>query len=205
MGRSQPEFEAGRQPIFAIVGEQVALGPYTRDILPAWSRWANDFAVRVLAGDPLYPNSPESTEGLYDRLCGERAMDRARFIIYERTTLRPIGMTHLTDIDYAARTASYSIIIGEKDCWGKGYGTETTILMLDYGFTALGLHNIMLCAYAFNARGLRAYARAGFKEVGRRREAHRLGDRVSDVVYMDCLSTEFTSPLQPVIELPRQG
>lgn len=66
------------------------------------------------------------------------------------------------------------IFLGEKDEWGKGYGTEATRLMLDYVFTALGLHNIMLKAFGYNERGIRAYRRAGFKEIGWRREAHWL-------------------------------
>ena len=67
--------------------------------------------------------------------------------------------------------------------------------MLDYSFTALGLHNIMLTVYSFNERGIRAYTRAGYREVGRRREAFRLGGRTFDVIYMDCLATEFQSPV----------
>ena len=92
-------------------------------------------------------------------------------------------------------SSEFGLLIGEKECWGKGYGTETTRLMLDYGFTCLNLHNIMLRAYSFNERGLRAYRRAGFQEIGRRREAIRLAGRVHDEVLMDCLATEFESPL----------
>ena len=49
----------------------------------------------------------------------------AGFTIYERVTLRPIGNTGLHKIDFRNRTAEFGIMIGEKDCWGKGYGTET--------------------------------------------------------------------------------
>jgi RimJ/RimL family protein N-acetyltransferase len=82
-------------------------------------------------------------------------------------------------------------MIGEKDCWNKGYGTEATALVLDYAFTALGLHNVMLRAYAYNQAGIRAYQKAGFREFGRRRQARRLAERAYDVVYMDCLASEF--------------
>lgn len=33
------------------------------------------------------------------------------------------------------------------------------------------------------------------KEIGRRREAHRIGGQAYDVIYMDCLATEFMSPV----------
>ena len=71
---------------------------------------------------------------------------------------------------------------------------ETTRLVLDYGFTALGLHNVMLVVDSYNERGIRAYTRAGFKTIGRRREAHRLGGRPFDLILMDCLASEFQSP-----------
>ena len=82
--------------------------------------------------------------------------------------------------------------IGEHDCWGKGYGTEATRLILDYAFTVLGLHNVMLRVFSYNERAIRSYRKVGFKEMGRRRQAQRIGGQTYDVVYMDCLATDFT-------------
>lgn len=62
---------------------------------------------------------------------------------------------------------------------------------MDYGFNALGLHNILLTVHSYNERGRRAYRRAGFREIGRRREVIDRGGRLHDLVYMDCLATEF--------------
>jgi diamine N-acetyltransferase len=73
--------------------------------------------------------------------------------------------------------------------------------MLDYGFHGQGLHNILARVLAINERGFRAMRRAGFQEFGRLREAFRIGDRVYDMIYMDCLSTEFESPvLGPLLD-----
>jgi RimJ/RimL family protein N-acetyltransferase len=80
------------------------------------------------------------------------------------------------------------------NCWGQGYGTEATLLMLSYAFTALSLHNVMLRVRRSNERGIRAYTRAGFREIGSRREAHRLGGRADDVIFMDYLASEFRGP-----------
>jgi diamine N-acetyltransferase len=105
----------------------------------------------------------------------------------------------LGDVDHFHQTARLTLWIGEKECWGRGYGTEATILILNYGFTALGLHNIGLDVTSANERGLRAYQQAGFRVVGRRREAFRLGDRVFDRIYMDCLATEFPCAAFPSV------
>ena len=75
------------------------------------------------------------------------------FAIYERATLRPIGNTTPQGLDRRNRSASFGIIIGEPEFRGRGLGTETTRLMLDYAFTALGLHNVMLTVFEFNPAG----------------------------------------------------
>jgi diamine N-acetyltransferase len=190
----QTDSPASNETILNIVGEKVALGPLRRDVMPLYDRWFNDFEVGLPYFLQLRPHTREAREAWYERLAKDEP-DTTEFLIYERATLRPIGKTALDQINHFDRTASFGIIIGEKDCWGKGYGTETAILMLDYGFTLLGLHNITLSVDAYNERAIRAYHRAGFKEIGRRREARRRGTRAYDVIYMDCVATEFHGPV----------
>lgn len=200
MEQTEADFQNER-PILNIVGERVALGPVQKSMLPDILRWENDFAVTLMSGDPLRPVSRESIEEDYTRNTndGNRSV---RFAIYERASLRCIGTTGLRHINYIHRNAEYGIMIGEKDCWGKGYGTETTFLMLDYAFTVLGLHNVLLSTYGYNERAIRAYTRAGFRVMGRWREAARQGDQIYDIIFMDCLATEFRNPLKRVIDLP---
>lgn len=190
------------QPIINISGKKVALGPFNRQVLNVFERWFNDFDLAIYSGDPLMPMRREAVEADFERVNKNWPPERVQFLIYERATLRPIGLVELRHLDRANGTADFGILIGEKDCWGKGYGTEATQLMLDYGFTILGLHNVLLTTAAYNVRAQRAYMRAGFREIGRRREVIRLGERRYDDVYMECLATEFHSPLQPIITLP---
>ena len=176
------------QPIINIWGEKVALGPHRRDLLPLYQKWINDFDVTRTLSIGLLPMTFEQETAWYDRPGGDRD---AVFTIYLRESLRPIGNAGLHQIDHRHLSAEFGIIIGEKDCWNKGYGTEVAQLMLEYGFVALSLHNIMLRAYSYNQRGLRAYEKAGFKLIGRRREARHFAGKAYDEVLMDCLATEF--------------
>lgn len=60
-------------------------------------------------------------------------------------------------IDYHNRAGLSGIEIGEPMARGIGLGTETTTLMIDYAFTALGLRNVMLTVSEPNTGGRRAY------------------------------------------------
>jgi RimJ/RimL family protein N-acetyltransferase len=178
------------EPVLNVQGDLVALGPLRRELLELYARWANDFEAMSMVGSIVRPLTLDDEQAWYERIVGDEHL--ARFTIYVRDGLRPIGTTSLYAIHHANRTATFGIMIGERDCWGRGYGTEATRLVLDYGFNVLGLHNIMLGVRSWNVRGIRAYRRAGFKEIGRRRQAIRLGGRVYDEVLMDCLASEFS-------------
>lgn len=191
--------EANR--VVNIVGERVALGPFRRDLIPAYQRWINDFTTMRTYGTPR-PVTAEQATAWYEKQTIKE--ERARFTVYELATWRPIGKTALYDIDFHHRSAEFGIIIGEPDCRGKGYGTEATLLTLDYAFTALTLHNVILTVAEFNQAGRRAYTKAGFREFGRRRQCWMMGGRLWDEIYMDCLATEFSSPVLGRVFVPDQ-
>jgi diamine N-acetyltransferase len=190
------------QPIVVVQGEHVGLGPMRRDLIPLYTRWINDPAlVRTTALIP--PITIDQETATYERIVTSEQV--AYFTIYERSTARPIGWASFDNISPRQRTAEFNIAIGEGECRGKGYGTEATRLMLDYAFTVLGLHNVELFVYEYNLAGQRAYAKAGFREYGRRRQAHRMGGRAWDVVCMDCLADEFESPVLGAVFIPDQA
>jgi diamine N-acetyltransferase len=182
--------EGAGDPPLTLIGDLVALGPGHKGILPLLWKWENDLELSVLTGDPVHPLTPEGIDTLYEGY-SKNDPSRASFVVYVRATMRPIGTIGLHSINHAHRTASLGVGIGEQDCRGKGYGTEATRLILDYAFTVLGLHNVMLWVFSYNERAIRTYLNVGFREIGRRRQAQRIGGQAYDVVYMDCLATEF--------------
>ncbi|MCU0338126.1 MAG: GNAT family N-acetyltransferase [Sediminibacterium sp.] len=99
----------------------------------------------------------------------------------------------MVEVDFINRTAEYGIFIGEKEARSKGFGLDATLLMLDYGFNVLNLHNIKVHIYSFNERSLNLFRKSGFKMIGRRREAKIIGNQKYDEVMMDLLASEFES------------
>jgi RimJ/RimL family protein N-acetyltransferase len=191
--KQAPDSVAPQGPIINLRGDKVGLGPIRRDLAPLYQSWINDFEVSRTLAIGLTPITLEAEYAWYDQ--PRNPKETVMFTIYELATSRPVGNTGLEHIDQQNRTAELGLLIGEKKCWGKGYGTEAVSLMLDYGFTGLGLHSIMLHYYSCNQRAGRAYSRAGFKAIGRRREALYRGGRYYDLVYMDCLANDFSSPV----------
>lgn len=178
-------------PVLTVRGEHVALGPLRKTDAAHWVRWLND--LDVLRGlDILGRHTPITLEAelaWFDQMQRQSATDCV-FTIYEVPTLAPIGNCGLHGIDYRHGTATFGIMIGEKDRWNRGYGTEATRLTLDFAFNALGLHNVQLTVYGHNRRAIRTYEKAGFRLVGHRREARRLSDRRVDVLIMDALASD---------------
>ena len=184
-------------PIFNIGGEQVALGPLRREHIPLYLRWINDFGTTRNLGVPPQPMTLERETAWYEQASVDDA--RTGFTIYERATGRPIGNCGLHEMDLANRRTMVGIMIGEPDARGRGYGTEAMRLLLDYAFTVLGLHSVMLMVFEYNGAGRRCYEKVGFREVGRRRQSRWINGRFWDEIYMDILATEFTSPVLAAI------
>jgi RimJ/RimL family protein N-acetyltransferase len=183
-------------------GERVGLGELRRELLEHYQRWSNDPVVQRTTRHPqLF--SVGDVEAGFERYM--RSDDSQGFTIYELAQgadARPVGVAGLKDIDQRNRTAEIDIVIGEPDARGRGLGTEATRLVLDYGFSVLGLRNIMLAVYANNPAGLRAYEKAGFREFGRRTDAVEVAGELFDVVFMECLADGFQSPALRELFMP---
>jgi ribosomal-protein-alanine N-acetyltransferase len=104
---------------------------------------------------------------------------------------RLIGGTGLHQMDFRSRHASFGITIGEKEEWGKGYGTEATRLMVGHAFETLNLNRVWLHVYEYNQRGIRVYERVGFRKEGvLRQDTYREG-RYWDTIVMGILQEEW--------------
>jgi RimJ/RimL family protein N-acetyltransferase len=174
-----------------IIGERVALGPMRSDLVGAHLRWGNDWKTYRLLDNIQGPGTREHVAA-WLRQATSRALPYD-FLIYERASLQAIGTVGLRDIDFRLGTAEFTIGIGEQEFRGRGLGTEATRLTLDYAFNVLDLHNVMLRVMAFNPTAIHVYQKVGFREIGRRRQAHWMGGQLWDMIYMDILATEFRS------------
>jgi diamine N-acetyltransferase len=155
-----------------------------------YRRWFNDFQVQRTSGMmPIPWSEPKFHEWFTRRVL--KTNDAVWFSLVDIRSGQLVGFSGIRDIDLLHRTAEFFITIGEAGYRGRGIGTEATLLTLDYAFTMLNIHSILLDVSSASLAGIRAYEKAGFREIGRRSEAVRMGGHLYDWVYMECLSTEF--------------
>src|SRR4051794_10510362 len=162
---------ADTEPDFLVVGEKVALGPLRRDLTGAYARWTNSREVR-LGLENLSIHTADSQEKWVEeatKASAEREPTAAEFTIYDRSDSAPVGTAGLFAISHAHKAAKFGIALGERR--GRGLGTEATRLVLDWGFSLLGLQNVLLEVLSWNEMAIAAYERAGFRRVGVRRGA----------------------------------
>ena len=76
-----------------------------------------------------------------------------------------IGNCMCYDIDPAKRNAEFGIMIGQRECWNRGYGTDATRLLLQHAFDNLPVSSLFLHTLASNTRAQTAFNNAGFKPV----------------------------------------
>ena len=96
-----------------------------------------------------------------------------------------IGNCMFYDIDLRDGEAEVGIMIGDKDYWGQGYGTEAMGVLLDHMFTAYPFNRIYLHTLTWNQRALNSFRKSGLREL---RQVRRSG---SDFIEMEILRHEW--------------
>lgn len=123
----------------------------------------------------------------------QSSKENALFTICEQNSNEPIGEAGLFRIDYVSRAAIFYITIYDPNFWSKGYGTETTKLVLKYSFDILNLNRVQLHVAANNLSGIKTYEKCGFKIEGTLREAMYHNDEYVDFFVMGILRKEYYS------------
>jgi RimJ/RimL family protein N-acetyltransferase len=184
-------------------GRLVVLRRHSPGNISAFRRWYSDKAVARLTRYQDGPMRPEEIERFFEvRVLGRDSLAMA---VHVRQTNRLVGTCAFSQLDPDNGSALFHITIGEKDAWGRGYGTEATRLMLRHAFDTLGLHRIALSVFEFNERAIRSYRSCGFVVEGRAREAIWRDGRWWDEITMSVLADEWRARARDETEFGSDG
>ena len=94
-------------------------------------------------------------------------------------------------VDFSHAEAWVGIAMGDRDFWGRGYGTDAMKLCLQYAFSELNLFRVSLGLLEYNPRALRSYEKAGFRMEGRSRGDVMREGKHYDSLWMGILRDEW--------------
>ncbi len=156
-----------------------------------WSKWGHDSEYgRLLDLDPVHLRSPKMIKEWLEK---DLEKDPPGMWLFGIRTLADDKLIGFVDLSGASAhgDAFVGIGLGERDYWGKGYGTEAMKLILRFAFVELGLHRVSLDVFDYNPRGVKSYEKAGFRREGVEREMIKRDGRRYDVIFMGVLCADW--------------
>ncbi|OGY44940.1 MAG: hypothetical protein A2729_04125 [Candidatus Buchananbacteria bacterium RIFCSPHIGHO2_01_FULL_39_14] len=142
--------------------QRIYLRPLTlNDVSQKYCDWLNDPQVNQ------FLETRQTTLNQLKKYVSDQIADPKSFLIgiFDKENNNHIGNVKFYLLDEAKKRADFGIIIGDKNYWQAGFGTEATKLAIDYGFKILGFNEIELGVLAENIRGQKAFSKAGFKPI----------------------------------------
>lgn len=158
-------------------GKLVRLRPFEPEDAERYRAWVNDADVARLI-DRAKPVTRVEHEGWYRALVTSDA--NCVFAVERLDDGRFIGLVWLYGIHWRHRRAEVRVVIGDRESWGGGHGTDALRVLAAVAFGPMNLEKICAEVLSTNSRAVAAFERAGFV-----REGLLAGDRVEDGTRVD--------------------
>jgi ribosomal-protein-alanine N-acetyltransferase len=179
--------DATRDP--RIEGERIYLRRLRADdATERYRGWMNDPAINS------YLESRFSEQSLDDLVAFVTTMRTDPLNLFTGIFLkaddRHIGNIKLGPINTHHARAEIGLLIGDRDCWGRGYATEAIAILTDFAFDRIGLRRVGAGAYADNEGSARAFEKAGYTREALFRDQWWHDGRFQDGVYLAKTNTQ---------------
>jgi len=179
---------------YFLSGERIYLREVNvTDVNANYYRWMNDPEVTQYLETRYSPHSLERIRQFVESKDGQG--DEIFLAMCLKEGNRHIGNIKLGPINWVHRFADISLLIGEKDCWGKGYASEAIGLILQLAFQNLNLHKLRANCYAENEGSRKAFRKNGFREEGCLKSQWFVKDHWVDEIYLGIENEIYHSPM----------
>ena len=82
-------------------------------------------------------------------------------------------------------------MLGDKDYWGRDYGSDALKVLIKFIFEEVNMDKIKLGVFSFNARAIACYKKIGFIEEGiLKKELYRNG-KYNDITLMALFKEDY--------------
>ena len=173
-----------------LTGKKLVLSPLNeKDISDDYISWFNDREVCRDNSHATFPNTYRKTIAYIKSV--ENSKTDFVFAIRWKKNKKHIGNVSLQNINWVNRSAEIAIIIGNKNYWNKGAGSESYRLILEYGFKTLNLNRISSGQTVTNSGMIKVCEKCGMKKEGILRQVLYKEGKFLDAVIFSILQREY--------------
>lgn len=156
----------------------------------AYRYWAGVEEIQKNYAEPTYETLEKTEELLSQYIEKCESDDYYRWAVVLKETGECVGMVafYLVNTDFEFGEIEYCI---GKDFQNKGYITEATRALIDYGFEKIGFNRIQICCRDNNPKSRRVIEKCGFTFEGTLREYFKFEGEFCGRHYFSILSKEY--------------
>lgn len=151
--------------------------------------WASDDDVQWMYGEPSYKTIEEVKELLGTYIGKTQSGYYFRWAVILKETGECIGQAAYFLTDANNHFAEIEYCIGSA-FQGRGYATEATKAIIDYGFDKIGLNKVQICVRPSNISSKKVIEKCGFRQDGTLREYFYRDGQYEDRMYFSILKSE---------------
>jgi aminoglycoside 6'-N-acetyltransferase len=168
-----------------LLSGDLVLRPMTEDDWEILHKWNSDPEVLYYADGNADGYSMEMVKRIYRGVC------KNAFCFIMEFKGRPIGECYLQKMNLerilekmpGKDLRRIDIMIGEKEFWGKGIGTEAVRLLVEFGFEKQNAEAIFGCGVGnYNVRSMKTFEKLGFEVHSEIEQKSKGGRRAFDMI-----------------------
>lgn len=154
-----------KQNKYFLTGDKIYLREVrVTDVNENYYRWLNDSEVSQYLETRYVPRSIENIKKYVESMDGKS--DEIFLAICLKENDKHIGNIKLGPVNFIHKFGDISLLIGEKDYWGKGIAYDAIKTLTEFAFKSLNMHKLKAGCYAGNIGSAKAFEKAGFTREG---------------------------------------
>jgi len=159
------------------------------DVNEDYYNWLNDPEIYQFLETRFFPRSQNDILNYVRKLAANP--NEIFFAICDKGTEKLIGNIKLGPINWVHRKGDISLLIGNKEYWGKGIGTEAIGLVTKFAFETLNLNKVCAGYYESNIGSEKACKKLGFIDEGIYRKEYFLNGKYVNIIRVGLLRMEW--------------
>jgi len=158
------------------------------DLEAGYIHWFDD---RVVCAGNNHHRFPYSYEEMEEYIGNSYSRQNLTLAIITKSDNKHVGNISLSNIDFINSNCTFSIVLGEKEAWGRSVGYSSAKLIIEHAFNELNIKRINIGTFECNVGMRKLAVKLGAVEEGIRRKAVFKNGEYIDVIEYGLLSDEY--------------